>query len=201
MKKRSPLRRAIRALSLLAGVCILGTTVLVVIGLQDDIGHADAALVLGSKVELDGTPSARLRARLDRTLELYQAGHFPKIITSGGVGIEGFDEAVVMRDYLAARGVPGENIIVDSAGLTTFASAQNTLQIARRQGFKSILVVSQYFHLPRSRMALRRFGITTVYSAHARIFELRDIYSSFREFFGCLSYLFRQYDTGLTPAA
>jgi len=194
MKKPSRIRRILRALVRLVGACVVGTAVLVLIGLQDDLGHADAALVLGSKVELDGKPSARLQARLDQTLELYKAGHFPKIITSGGVGIEGFDEAAVMRDYLVTRGVPAESIIVDSIGLTTFASAQNTLQIARQQGFKSILVVSQYFHVPRAKMALQRFGIAPVYTAHARIFELRDIYSSFREFFGYLSYLFRRYD-------
>lgn len=180
---------------LVAGLILAGTAILVAAGLRDNIGKADAGLVLGSKVELDGTPSARLRARLDRTLELYNAGQFPKVITSGGVGKEGFDEAAVMRDYLVARGVPTEHVIVDSDGMTTFASARNMLQIARQQRIKSVLVVSQYFHIPRSRLALHRFGISTVYSAHARIFELRDIYSSFREFFGYLSYLFREYDS------
>ena len=123
MKKRTRTRRVILALCWVAGLILAGTAILVVAGLRDDIGKADAALVLGCKVELDGTPSTRLRARLDRTLELYQAGHFPKIITSGGVGKEGFDEAAVMRDYLVARGVPTEHIIVDSDGTTTFASA------------------------------------------------------------------------------
>jgi uncharacterized SAM-binding protein YcdF (DUF218 family) len=117
------------------------------------------------------------------------------------VGVEGFDEAAVMRDYLVAHGVPTDAVIVDSAGVTTLASARNTLALARQHQFQSILVVSQYFHIPRSRLALRRFGIATVYSAHANYFEGRDLYSSFRELFGYLSYLFRNYDTSPAPSA
>ena len=178
---------------------VIGTLVLAVAGLCDDIDKADACLVLGSKVEPDGAPSARLRARLDRTFELYRAGYFPTIIASGGIGKEGYDEAVVMRDYLVAHGVPQEHVIVDSGGVTTYASARNTLRICRDRQFQSILVVSQYFHVPRSRLALRRFGIARVYSAHAHIFELRDLYSTPRELFGYGSYLFRHYDSGVTP--
>lgn len=40
------------------------------------------ALVLGNKVELDGRPSDRLQARLDRTVSLYQSNLIQKIIVS-----------------------------------------------------------------------------------------------------------------------
>jgi vancomycin permeability regulator SanA len=173
----------------------LGTATLIFAGLREQLGKADVALVLGSKVELDGTPSPRLRARLDRTLELYRDAYFPAVIVSGGTGREGFDEAVVMRDYLVAHGIPAERIILDSDGITTFASAQNTIRIARQHQFGSVFVVSQYFHIPRSRLALQRFGITTVYSAHPSFFELRDIYSAPRELIGYLRYLVRRYDS------
>lgn len=198
MKKRTRISRALIALGMVVGLFLLGTGLLVLVGLHDQVGTADVALVLGSKVELDGTPSTRLRARLDRTLELYRAGRFPMIITSGGVGKEGFDEAAVMRDYLVANGVPKEHVIVDSYGMNTFASAKNTLRIARQRKFNSVFVISQYFHLPRARLALHRFGIATVFSAHAHIYEVRDIYSCGREFFGYLSYLFRKYDSAST---
>jgi vancomycin permeability regulator SanA len=183
------------AMLVLVASLVIGTLVLAVAGLCDDTGKADVSLVLGSKVESDGTPSIRLRARLDRTLELYRAGYFPTIITSGGIGKEGYDEAVVMRDYLVAHGVPQEHVIVDNGGVTTYASARNTLRICRDRQFQSVLVVSQYFHVPRSRLALQRFGIARVYSAHAYLFELRDLYSAPRELVGYLSYLFRSYDS------
>ena len=161
MKKRSWLRRVLQLLLAVTAITLLGTTVLVLAGLQDDTGKADVALVLGSKVDPGGTPSARLCARLDKTLELYRAGHFANIITSGGTGAEGYDEALIMRDYLVDHGVPSGRIIIDSDGINTFASARNTLKIARQQQFRSVFVISQYFHIPRARLALRRFGFAT----------------------------------------
>ena len=171
----------------------LGAVILSIAGLRDDLGHAEVALVLGNTVAPDGTPSPRLRARLDKTLELYRQGYFPMIIVSGGVGKEGYDEAVVMRDYLAAHDVPGDRIITDSAGHTTYASARNTRRIAQQRHFDSVFVISQYFHIPRSRLALRRFGFTTVHSAHADYMEARDIYAVPRELAGYIRYIFRNY--------
>ncbi|EDY18076.1 protein of unknown function DUF218 [Chthoniobacter flavus Ellin428] len=191
MTKLSPAKRLFLSLVAVLGFLHLGTIVLVIAGLRDDLGHADVGLVLGSKVETNGTPSTRLRARLDRTLECYRAGYFPEIIVSGGIGKEGYDEAIVMRDYLVAHGLPGEHILLDNKGVTTFASARNTRDIAQQRNFHSVFVISQYFHLPRARLALHRFGFTTVYSAHAQYFELRDIYSAPRELFGYLSYCAR----------
>jgi vancomycin permeability regulator SanA len=178
---------------LLASVFV-GTAILVASGLQDRKGHADVALVLGSKVERNGAPSKRLQSRLDRTVELYKEGYFPTVIVSGGLGKEGYDEAAVMKIYLAKNGIPSNRIIMDSNGSTTYASAQNTLRIARQKNFKGVFVISQYFHIPRTVLALNRFGIATVYSAHANIYEFRDIYSSFRELFGYFSYAMRRYD-------
>lgn len=173
------------------GSLLLGTIAIAIAGLRDDLGHADVALVLGTKVETDGTPSKRLCARLDRTLECYRAGYFPEIIVSGGIGREGYDEAVVMRDYLVNHGVPSGHIILDNQGVTTFASARNTRAIAKERNFHTVFVISQYFHIPRSRLALHRFGFTTVYSTHAQYVEMRDLYSTPRELFGYLSYLWR----------
>lgn len=194
MQLKSVKKYLIRPILIAFALITLGTLLLVIAGHRDDIGTADVALVLGSKVELDGTPSTRLRARLDRTLELYRAGYFPDVIASGGTGKEGFDEAIVMRDYLVANGIPGEHVIVDSGGLTTFLSARNASEIARQRKLKSVFVISQYFHLPRSRLALKRFGFSHVYSAHPHYYEARDVYSAPRELFGYLSYYFRRFD-------
>lgn len=174
---------------------LIGTGILVIAGLRDVPGKADVALVLGSKVELDGTPSRRLQARLDKTVELYRAGSFPEIIVSGGFGKEGYDESVVMRDYLVAQGIPAGCILLDGDGVTTYASAKNTRQIADQHHFQSVHVVTQYFHIPRSRLVLERFGFKEVYSSHAELFEARDVYSSLREFFGYLSYRFRNMES------
>ena len=168
---------------------ILASLLLVAAGMRDDIREADVAVVLGNTVNPDGTPSHRLAARLDTTVVLYQRGLFKSILVSGGVGREGFDEAVVMGDYLVKRGVPRPSIVVDSLGVTTAATARNTAALAKTHGWSRVLVVSQYFHIPRCRLAFSQAGLGPVYAAHAPYFELHDIYSTAREVVGYAAYL------------
>jgi vancomycin permeability regulator SanA len=169
----------------------LAATWIVADGLRDDIQAADVAIVPGNTVEKDGRPSARLRARLDQTVALYRQGLFPDVIVSGGVGREGFDEAEVMKRYLAENGVPEGRIHVDSGGATTHLTARNAARMMKENGWQRAMVVSQYFHVPRTRLALKRSGVTPVFSAHARYFELRDVYSIAREVVGYGAYLLR----------
>lgn len=169
-------------------VAITAVLVLVVSGLRENLGKADIALVLGNKVELDGTPSPRLKARLDKTIEMYRAGYFPKILVSGGIGKEGYDEAEIMRDYLVNHGIPSGIIMVDNCGTNTAASAKKTLEICHQYNIKSVFIITQYFHIPRCYLALRQLGITEVYSASADFFEVRDIYSIGREFIAYIAY-------------
>lgn len=182
------LKRLLFVCSISAAGILIALAILISSGLNDKIGKADVALVLGNTVNTDGTPSPRLQARLDKTLELYRDGYFPTIIVSGGVGIEGYDEAKVMGDYLVSHGVPADQIIMDNEGINTSASAKKTLRILNESNKKSVLVVSQYFHLPRARLALERLAISPIYSAHANFFEWRDIYSSLREVIAYISY-------------
>ena len=170
---------------------IVAATLIVADGLIDDIHAADVAIVPGNTVEKDGRPSARLSARLDQTVALYRRGLFPDVIVSGGVGSEGFDEAEVMKRYLVENGVPEGRIHVDSGGATSHLTARNASRMMRENGWRSAMVVSQYFHVPRMRLALERSGVTPVFSSHARYFELRDVYSIAREVVGYGSYLLR----------
>ncbi len=158
-------------------------------GLTDEIGRADAAVVLGNTVERDGQPSARLKARLEKSVELYEKKLVAKIIVSGGFGAERFEEADVMRDYLISRNVPAQDIILDKDGYNTYKTAVNTRALMEANNFKSVTIVSQYFHITRTRLAFQKLGIENVMAAHADYFELRDIYSIIREFTGFYTYL------------
>jgi vancomycin permeability regulator SanA len=182
-------RIVVRAVPAGIGLFVAAAGLIALSGLRDDVHPADVAVVLGNEVRADGTPHPRLAARLDAALALYDSGVVKNVIVSGGVGASGFDEAAVMKSYLAERGVPADRIVADSLGVTTGATATNTAPILRRKGWSSVVVVSQYFHVPRCRLAMRRVGITPVYSAHARYFELRDLYSTAREVVGYPAYL------------
>jgi vancomycin permeability regulator SanA len=180
----------VKALGLLAvAIFAVLTIALVWNGLHDDIQKSDVGVVLGAKVERDGRPSPYLAARLDETLALYRRGLFRSVIVSGGVENAGFDEAKVMRDYLVARGVAAGAILIDSHGDTTLATARDSVALMRAHGWRSVLVISQYFHVPRARLAFEKAGAPVIHWAHARYFGWRDVYSGPREVVGYVNYL------------
>jgi uncharacterized SAM-binding protein YcdF (DUF218 family) len=180
--------------AVLSAAFLLAAALIVADGLRDEIHPADVAIVPGNTVERDGQPSARLQARLDKTLELYRSGLFAHVIVSGGVGEEGFDEAEVMKRYLVSRGVPEDRVIADGGGATTYLTARNAAELMKSNGWGSALVVSQYFHIARTKLAVEGFGVAPVYGAHADYFEPRDLYSVIREVVGYAAYLARRYD-------
>lgn len=170
----------IRAALALAAVPLFCALLIVGDGLSDEAEDADVAVVLGNQVHPDGTPSARLAARLNRAIELFDQGQVRMVIVSGGTGREGVPEGDAMKRYMVARGIPEHVILVDNAGVDTWATAGNAKVIMQSRDLTSAVVVSQYFHIPRTRLAFRKHGQETG-SAHARFFELRDIYSTARE--------------------
>ena len=182
-----------RATIVVATAYIGAALCLVYAGRQPNLGHADVGVVLGTTVHPDGQPSSRLRARLDEALLLYRENYFPLVMVSGGFGREGHQEAEAMKIYMVAHGVPDSAIVVDNDGYDTYLTARNTAQLLRERQLHSVLVVSQYFHLPRCRLALARFGVAIIYSGPANKFELRDIVGIAREVFGYPVYLLRPY--------
>ena len=111
-------------------------------------------------------PSAS--GRLDKADELFQQGMFKHVIVSGGTDKEGLSEARVMADYLAGqKKVPREAIILDEYGNTTKSTAHNSASIMKERGLTSAVVVTQYFHVTRTRYALHRAGVAMVRTGHA----------------------------------
>jgi len=142
---------------------------------------ADVAVVLGNAVHRDGSPSARLAARLDSTYQCYSKGQCRLIFVSGGIDAAGTNEAASMRAWLVGKGVPSDRIIVDAAGNDTWATARHASDFMRYQRLASAIVVTQYFHLPRTMLALERFGIAEVSGMYPPFWEVRDFYSIARE--------------------
>ncbi|KQW79537.1 YdcF family protein [Brevundimonas sp. Root1279] len=185
---RQPVRWALRAVAAGALAFLVCAGLIVADGLTDETPPSDVAVVLGSKVNPDGTPSPRLVARLGRALELHRAGTVQAILVSGGTGKEGVPEGTAMKAWLVAQGVRGEAVLVDDLGVDTAATARNAAAIMRARDYDSAIVVSQYFHIARTKLAFRKQGLT-VCGAHPGYFELRDLYSIAREVPGYARYL------------
>jgi vancomycin permeability regulator SanA len=170
----------------------LGSIAIAIDGQFDNLHAADLTVVLGSKVNRDGQPSDGLKVRLDHTVDLYREGYCKCILVSGGHGQEGFDEPVVMHRYLQDAGIPSAIIFEDNGGSNTWHTAQDTALFLKKHDLKSVLIVSEYFHIPRCRIAFAKFGIQTIYWSHAHLWARRNFYSLPREVVGCVSYYFRR---------
>lgn len=180
---RNPLllRTARIALAIVALYAAVAATALSVIGFSDHVEAADAAVVPGNTVYPDGRPSNRLKGRLDAAIAIFHAGNCKVIVVSGATGAEGVDESAAMKAYLVQHGVPSDRIILDNRGFNTAATARNAAAALHERGYGTVLAVSQFFHIPRLRRLLADQGLTVVGTAHGRYFELRDVYSLFRE--------------------
>ncbi|MBD3107236.1 YdcF family protein [Bacillus sp. AGMB 02131] len=170
---------------------IIHSAVIIADGLNDELEVVDVAVVLGNKVELNGQPSDRLQARLDKAVQLYEENYFNYIIVSGGTGKEGWDEAEVMKNYLIAQGIQEASIIEDPDGYNSYMTAENSKAIMDELDLHSVMVISQYFHISRTKLAFEKVGFETIASAHADIFDSRDVYSTLREFPAYYTYLIK----------
>jgi vancomycin permeability regulator SanA len=199
------LYRLVRRLTwgaVILAVFLLGAMLAVAIaGLRTTHGPAHLAVVLGNEVLADGTPSPRLRARLDTAFALYQAGLVRHVLLSGGQGKSGYDEATVMAGYLRTRGVPDPALYLDAHGVNSYATALHTAAIMREHGWSSAIAVTQYFHLPRTTLALHRAGVPYVQGAYPRYWEWRDLYSLAREVAGLAWYRVRPFPEFATGGA
>lgn len=111
--------------------------------------NAQAILVFGT-AELNGKPSAELKARLTEALTLYDAKRAPWIaVTGGNQPGDRYTEAGVSATYLEAHGVPRRRIIV-GGGDDTWQNVQSVAGKLLARHLVSVLVVTDPFHEDRA---------------------------------------------------
>jgi uncharacterized SAM-binding protein YcdF (DUF218 family) len=135
---------------------------------QDQAAPSDAIGVFGA-AEYDGKPSPVYRARLDHALELYRRGIAPLIITLGGAGGDEYSEGAVGREYLMGQGVPEEAIIAETVSRNTEDSARRIAVIARANGLRRMVIVSDGTHLFRIHEICAADGLDVLTSPRSRV--------------------------------
>jgi len=159
----APRRRRWAAAAVLvcvAAVCVVLFPLAQVLffGATDYRRAADIVVVFGAQVHGNGAPSTSLRDRMDTAIGLVNDGLVKKLLVSGGVGDSGYNEALVMRDMAVKAGVPEEDVIVDSSGVNTEATVRNSIPFFGSEPRSRVLAVSQFYHLPRIKLAYQRAG-------------------------------------------
>jgi uncharacterized SAM-binding protein YcdF (DUF218 family) len=130
---------------------------------QDGAQPADAIVVLGA-AQYDGRPSPVLEARLERALELYEAGLAPTIVVTGGrQDGDTFTEATTGYNWLVEEGVPGEAILKEVQGRSTYESLAATARFLRDSDVVEVVLVTDGYH------ALRVSGIAREVGLHPHV--------------------------------
>lgn len=171
-KRHSNGLRIATALLLLLAAGVLGWTYWVYTQIeryahQDQAAPADAIGVLGA-AEYDGRPSPVYRVRLDHALDLYHRGIAPLIITLGGPGGDQYTEGSVGREYLMSKGVPESAIIAETESRNTEESARRMVVIARVNGLRRVVVVSDDTHMFRIHEICAADGLDVLTSPRPR---------------------------------
>jgi uncharacterized SAM-binding protein YcdF (DUF218 family) len=135
---------------------------------QDQAAPSDAIGVFGA-AEYDGRPSPVYRARLDHALALYHRGIAPLIITLGGAGGDEYTEGAVGEQYLKGMGVPEEAIIAETESRNTEESALRIGVIARANGLRRLVIVSDGTHLFRIHEICAADGLDVLTSPRPRV--------------------------------
>ena len=115
-----------------------------------EAGDYDAIIVLGAQVNPNGEPSIQLQWRLDAAVTAWEEKN-TVIVTCGAQGRnEPAAEALVMRDYLIAHGVPEEMILTDAVSYNTRQNIRNAAELLKGQATERVLIVTSDYHLPRA---------------------------------------------------
>ncbi len=125
--------------------------------LADGSATGEAAIVLGTLVNEDGSLSPRLAERVETAVELHRTGAVPVLVMSGtGLSDTGQDEPARMRDYAIELGVPAADILLDGGGFDTLASCRNA---AHTFGFDTVVLVTSEFHTYRAVWLCEHVGL------------------------------------------
>jgi uncharacterized SAM-binding protein YcdF (DUF218 family) len=135
---------------------------------RDQAAPADAIGVFGA-AEYDGRPSPVYRARLDHARALFHRGIAPLIITLGGNGGDQYTEGAVGREYLMGMGIPEEAIIAETESRNTEESARRIAVIARANGLRRLVIVSDGTHLFRIHEICAADGLDVLTSPRPRV--------------------------------
>jgi SanA protein len=123
-------------------------------------------LVFGTTDRVNGRENLYFRYRIEAAANIWKAGKLETLIVSGDNRSRYYNEPEKMRQALIGRGIPGDRIVCDFAGLRTLDSVVRAKEIF---GADSILFISQRFQNQRAIYLAKANGI------EAYGFDARDV--------------------------
>jgi uncharacterized SAM-binding protein YcdF (DUF218 family) len=127
---------------------------------QRDTARPVAAIVVMGAAQYGGRPSPVLRARIDHAIDLWRHGFAPRLIFTGGPGDrDTTSEAAVAERYAIEQGVAPRAIMIENAGRSTAESLQHVAALMDAEPSRTVILVSDPFHMLRLTILARRYGL------------------------------------------
>jgi len=171
---------------------ILVESLIIIYGIKKSTNKVDYVVVLGARLYGD-IPSPALLERLKVAKEYLIKNNDMKVVVSGGQGSDEYiPEAKAMEKYLVKNGVEKERIIVEDKSTSTFENLKLSLDIIGTTDDNEdlkILLVTNRFHVFRSRFLANRLGVTA-YGLPAKTPPTIIVSSYIREYFAFIKSFF-----------
>ncbi|MCC6865112.1 MAG: YdcF family protein [Ignavibacteria bacterium] len=130
--------------------------------LKNNKKTVDAGTVLGAAVWGGNRPSPVLRERINKGYELYNTNIIRNIILTGGGAPGEMTEAEVSKKELLKKGVPERNIFIENKSNSTLEQIQYlNNNLYKKNNWKEIVIISDNFHLLRTKQICKFFGINS----------------------------------------
>lgn len=156
----------------------------------ENIKSSYTVLVPGAYVYSNGVLSDVLEDRVLSALRLYKLKKVKRFLLSGDHGKVTYDEVNNMRRFLLKRGVKDVDIFTDHAGFNTYSSIVRAKKVFK---VKSLIIVTQKYHLPRALYIARSIGLDAYgYPADRReypamkYYKLREVLAKVKAYINVL---------------
>lgn len=150
---------------------------------------ADVCIILGAQIKESG-PSDVLQRRLDKAIGYLQQNPDTLVIVSGGQGSnEPVSEAQGMQEYLIAKGIEPERILMEDASTDTWENLSFSAKLIDK-GSDSVVIVTNNFHVFRAMYIAEKQGYSAVQGLAASTHPSNLANNMLREFFGVIKDFF-----------
>ncbi len=149
-RRRRVLRWGVVALVLVPVLYLAATFVTVWQAAHRDGARPASAIVVLGAAQYDGRPSPALKARLDHVVELWRKDKRASVVVTGGKQPgDRFTEATASANYLTGQGIPGDKILREVSGTSSFESLAGSAAFLKRRGLTKVVLVSDAYHSAR----------------------------------------------------
>ncbi|MEJ6508855.1 MAG: YdcF family protein [Octadecabacter sp.] len=119
-----------------------------------DLDPVDAIVCLAAGLNIKDELGIGSLGRVDRCVELYDAGLGPVVVFTGGTARPGGpSSAHQMGLYAQSLGLPADAVVEEVVAQSTLQNALFTLALSDKMN--TIILVTDAFHLPRSKASFR----------------------------------------------